>query len=146
MNEIKPIKKNNLNLEKDFSTSVFDSFFNDDFFININNLQDNFNVSLKEKENMYLIEASLPGVNKDDINIDFYDDYLTISAKQNYSIEDNSENYIKKEVHYGEFRRSFYINNIKEDEINASFKDDLLKITLPKSNDKPSRNKKININ
>ena len=95
---------------------------------------------------MYLIEASLPGVNKDDINIDFYDDYLTISAKQNYSIEDNSENYIKKEVHYGEFRRSFYINNIKEDEINASFKDDLLKITLPKSNDKPSRNKKININ
>ncbi len=146
MNEIKPIKKNNLNSEKDFSTSVFDSFFNDDFFININNLQDNFNVSLKEKENMYLIEASLPGVNKDDINIDFYDDYLTISAKQNYSIEDNSENYIKKEVHYGEFRRSFYINNIKEDEINASFKDDLLKITLPKSNDKPSRNKKININ
>lgn len=146
MNEIKPIKKNNLNSEKDFSKSVFDSFFNDDFFININNLQDNFNVTLKEKENMYLIEANLPGVKKDDINIDFYDDYLTISAKQNYSIEDNSENYIKKEVHYGEFRRSFYINNIKEDEINASFKDGLLKITLPKSNDKPSRNKKININ
>lgn len=146
MNEIKPIKKNNLNSEKDFSKSVFDSFFNDDFFININNLQDNFNFTLKEKENMYLIEANLPGVKKDDINIDFYDDYLTISAKQNYSIEDNSENYIKREVHYGEFRRSFYINNIKEDEINASFKDGLLKITLPKSNDKPSRNKKININ
>lgn len=141
MNEMKPIKRNNLNSEIYSFPSVFDSFFNDDFFININNLQDNFNINLKENENSYLVEADLPGVRKDDISVDFYNNYLTISATRNCSIENNSDNYIKKEVHYGEFRRSFYINNIKEDEINASFKDGVLKIKLPKSNNKSSINK-----
>lgn len=84
-----------------------------------------------EKDGNFIIEADVPGFEKKDINLDYNDGYLTVSAKKEEIIEDDS-NYIRRERHYGEFVRSYYVGMIDEDKIDASYKNGTLKITLPK--------------
>ncbi len=127
-----PFRKNNLNKKDEFFSPFFNNFFNDEFFSLMNNLQGNFKVDLKETDEDYLVEADLPGVKKEDITVKFQNNYLTISAKRDSSIENKKENFVRQERYYGEFNRSFYINNIDENNIDASFKDGVLKINLPK--------------
>lgn len=71
--------------------------------------------------------------------------FLVISAKRDENIENKKENYVTRERHYGEFKRSFYIDNIDENKIDASFTDGVLRITLPKLNKGNDNKKKINI-
>jgi len=100
---------------------------------------------LKETEDNYLVEADLPGVKKENINIEFHNGNLTISAKRDETVEDKKENYVRRERHYGEFKRSLYIKNVDENKINASFNDGVLRVTLPKLEKGPDSRKRINI-
>lgn len=84
-----------------------------------------------EKDGNYVIEADIPGFKKDNVKIDYEDGYLTISAKKEEIVEENT-NYIRKERYYGEFRRSYYIGDIEESEIKAKFDEGTLKISFPK--------------
>ncbi|EHN14742.1 heat shock protein Hsp18 [Clostridium sporogenes] len=138
-------RKNNLNKKDEFFSPFFNNFFNDEFFSLMNNLQGNFKVDLKETDEDYLVEADLPGVKKEDITVKFQNNYLTISAKRDSSIENKKENFVRQERYYGEFNRSFYINNIDENNIDASFKDGVLKINLPKLDKENSNEKRIDI-
>lgn len=140
-----PFRKNNLNKKDEFFSPFFNNFFNDEFFSLMNNLQGNFKVDLKETDEDYLVEADLPGVKKEDITVKFQNNYLTISAKRDSSIENKKENFVRQERYYGEFNRSFYINNIDENKIDASFKDGVLKINLPKLDKENSNEKRIDI-
>lgn len=145
MFDVTPFRKNNLSRGENFVPSYFRDFFDDDFFSLGNYLQRNLKVDLKETSENYLIDADLPGIKKEDINIDFHNNYLVISAKRNESTEDKKENYIRRERHYGEFKRSFYIDNVDESKISASFNDGVLKIILPKINNGDDKKRKINI-
>ncbi len=138
-----PFRKNNLNKKDEFFSPFFNNFFNDEFFSLMNNLQGNFKVDLKETDEDYLVEADLPGVKKEDITVKFQNNYLTISAKRDSSIENKKENFVRQERYYGEFNRSFYINNIDENNIDASFKDGVLKINLPKLDKENSNEKEL---
>ncbi|NFA62017.1 Hsp20/alpha crystallin family protein [Clostridium sporogenes] len=140
-----PFRRNNLNKKDEFFSPFFNTFFNDEFFSLMNNLQDNFKVDLKETAEDYLVEADLPGVKKEDITVELANNYLTISAKRDSSIENKKENFVRQEKHYGEFNRSFYINNVDENSIDASFKDDVLKINLPKLDKENFNGKRIDI-
>lgn len=135
MFDMVPFRKNDGFLRRgDDFDKLFDNFFNDSFFapMNISGFGNGFKVDLKETENDYQIEADLPGMKKEAININYDNNYLTISAKRDDSIEDNQDNYIRRERRYGEFRRSFYVDNVDQNNIDAAFKDGVLKITLPK--------------
>ncbi|MGO5066402.1 Hsp20/alpha crystallin family protein [Clostridium sporogenes] len=145
MFDIIPFRRNNLNKKDEFFSSFFNNFFNDEFFSLMNNLQSTFKVDLKETTENYLVEADLPGVKKEDITVEFANNYLTISAKRNSSIENKKENFVRQERHYGEFNRSFYINNVDQNNIDASFKDGVLKIDLPKLDKENSNGKRIDI-
>ncbi|MCM8709613.1 Hsp20/alpha crystallin family protein [Clostridium sp. SYSU_GA19001] len=146
MFEMIPFRRNNnLTRRDDFFSPFLKSFFDDDFFSAINTIQGNFKVDLKETDENYLVEADLPGVKKEAIDIDFDNNYLTITAKRDDTIEDKKENYVRRERHYGEFKRSFYINNVDENKIDASFNDGVLKITLPKLNKGNDKKRKIDI-
>lgn len=126
-----PFRKNN-NERALFKNDFFNDFFGDDFFSPALFNGGSFNVDLKEDVTSYTVEADLPGVKKEDIALDYDNNYLTISAKRDETIEDNKDNYVRKEKYYGEFRRSFYVDNVDENNVNASFTDGVLKITLPK--------------
>ena len=84
-------------------------------------------------------------MNKDSIALDFNNNYLTISAKRDDSIEDKDENFVRRERRYGEFRRSFYIDNVDDKNITASFKDGVLNINLPKLSQGKKQGRKIDI-
>lgn len=90
-----------------------------------------------EKDGKYVIETDIPGFKKDDVSIDYDDGYITITAKKEEVIEDDT-NYIRRERHYGESTRSYYVGNINENEINAKFENGTLKITVPKEEIKSS--------
>lgn len=148
MFDMVPFRKNNsVSRREDDFDRFFDNFFSNDFFapMNISGFGSGFKVDLKETENSYLIEADLPGVTKDAIDIDFNNNYLTITAKREDNVEDKSENFVRRERHYGEFKRSFYIDNVVEDQIDASFNNGVLKVTLPKSDKGKTQKKRIDI-
>ena len=57
---------------------------------------------------------------------------MTISAERKEEINEESENYIRKERRYGSFKRSFYLDNVDQEKIKAKFKNGVLKVKLPK--------------
>ena len=87
-----------------------------------------------EKDGKYHLEADLPGFDKNNIHVDYKDGYLTIQASKEDNFEENNK-YIRRERHYGEVSRSFYVGDIDEKEIKAKFKDGSLKITFTKENE-----------
>lgn len=125
----------------------------DDFFDNSFGLLGssifNDNVIMKsdiyEKDGNYVLDMDLPGMNKDDITIDYHKGYLTISASKKEENKEDTSKYIRKERYYGEYKRSFYVGDIDEDNIKASYDNGILNVVFPKENPKETK-KRIDIN
>ncbi|KPU43388.1 18 kDa heat shock protein [Oxobacter pfennigii] len=145
MFDMVPFRKNDLTGRDEFFSPFFKNFFDDDFMSFMTNMGGNFKADLKETEENYLIEADLPGIKKEAIDIEFNENHLVITAKRDETTEDKRENYVRRERHYGEFKRSFHIDNVDQNGIDASFKDGVLKVVLPKLNKGNDKKKKIDI-
>lgn len=93
-----------------------------------------FKTDIKDTGKAFVLEADLPGFEKEDIQIDMDGNYLTIHAERSTENEekDKKGNFIKRERSYGAFSRSFDISSVKADEIEASYKNGVLKLTMPK--------------
>lgn len=89
---------------------------------------------VKETETAYTLDIEVPGLKKEDLNIEIEDGYLTVSGEtsSNKESKDEEESYVFQERSYGSYSRSYYVGDIKENEIKASLQDGILKITLPK--------------
>ena len=86
-----------------------------------------------ETENSIIVITDLPGVKKEDIDIDISEDSIDITAKFEDEIDEEGANYIKKERSYGETKRSISLPaqiNVKE--ATAKFNDSILTVNLPK--------------
>jgi HSP20 family protein len=136
--------KNNLSRIDDLFSPLFKNIFDDDFLF-INSMQRDFQVDLKENADNYILEADLPGIKKDAIDINYENNYITISAKRDESSEVINDNYVKRERHYGEFSRSFYAKNVDENRIEASFNNGVLKVILPKLIKSDEQKRRIDI-
>jgi len=87
-----------------------------------------------EDENEYLIKAELPEVKKDDVKVTVQDDVLTISGERMFEKEEKGRKYHRMERAYGSFARSFTLPEDADGEkVAAEFKDGVLKVHLPKS-------------
>ena len=128
------------------SFDLFDNFFDDGFFPpKEKNLM---KTDIKELKDKYLIDMDLPGFEKENINLSLKNGYLDIKAKSEQSNNEDKENYIRRERFFGECSRSFYVgDDITEEDINAEFKNGILKITIPKKEETEETNevKKIEI-
>ena len=117
-------------------------FYLDDFFDDFVSREDSkMKCDIYEKNGDYHIEMEVPGFNKEDINIEVQDGYLKVSAEKNKTDEVEEKNYIRKERSVGKYQRSFYLGNLDSDKIEASFKDGILKIVVPKIAEE--KNKKL---
>ena len=89
---------------------------------------------IKEKPDKYLIGIELPGYQKENIKIDVEDWYLTVHAEINSDNEEKEEGkFVRRERYVGSCSRSFYVGNeVKSEDIKASFKNGILKIEVPK--------------
>lgn len=105
-----------------------------------------FRTDVKENENEFRLQAELPGMKKEDIELSIEDDYLTISARNDEVIEEEKDNYIRRERRSGSYCRTFNIENVKEDEIDAQYKDGILEVILPKKEPGSAKRRTIDIN
>jgi len=122
----------------------------DDFFDNFFNGfmgNDNFQVDIKEKDNNYEVTADLPGFDKSDLNVTYDDGVLTIEANRNGITEDKDEegNFLRRERSSRSYRRQFMLKGVDDENIDASFKDGVLDLNLPKTSDEVEEKKKIDI-
>lgn len=105
--------------------------------------------NVKENKNEFLIELSVPGVDKDNFNIEIEKDMLKISAKKETKSEekDNDEKVLRQEFSYYSFSRTFIIpENVDIANIQAKQQNGILKISLPKLDKMPEdKVKKIEI-
>lgn len=136
-------RRNDLSRRDDFwgFDRFIDNFFNDSFFGMVNHSP--MRADIRETENEWLIDAELPGVDKKDIQVDLNDGYLTIAVEKNNEINEENENYVRRERTYGSCRRCFFVDDVKEDEIKASYKDGILSLSIPKT--KPNKKQGIKI-
>lgn len=146
MFDLIPFKKNHTLAKRgELFNHWMDHFFNDEFFSPLTMTQNPFRVDLRETKDAYLVDADLPGMKKEDISIEYNNNYLTITAKREEKEEITGENTLRRERRYGQFQRSFYVTNIEEEKIHASFKDGVLSVTLPKKEKQEPPTRKIDI-
>jgi HSP20 family protein len=94
-------------------------------------------VDIYENDDTLVVKAELPGVDKKDISVDLKDGVLTLSGKRSHEKEVKEENYYRKESAYGSFQRSFNVPaEIEPDKIKAEFKDGVLKVEIPRPQEK----------
>ncbi len=136
---IRPLRQVRKLRESDSSDKIFDqffdSFFNDEIFASLNKLDRNINgflVDVLDDGDKYVIEAELPGFEKENVKVEYRDQHLTIVARRAEVSEDKCNHYIRKERSCGEFKRSFFVDNINPDKTEASFENGILKVFLQK--------------
>ena len=95
-----------------------------------------------EIDNKYAIDIDLPGLNKDNIRINYDNGYITVNAIKTEE-KRSLDKYVRKERFIGEIKRSFYIGEKKEQDIRATYKNGVLNITFPK--EEHTRKNKKNI-
>lgn len=126
---------------------MFDGFFNDSFMtpffgpMRYNPIK----ADIRENEKEYIIDAELPGVDKKDIKIQLKDDILTIAVERNEQINEERENYIRRERRFGSYSRSFRVENVKNEGVKAKFNNGVLTIRLPKNENQIGRGYNIEI-
>jgi len=125
-------------------------FFNvDDFFDGgwLNKWQKDYPaVNISEDERTYAVEVVAPGFHKDDFKVKVEDDMLTISAETKTEKKEsgNGKEYTRREYSHNSFTRSFRLpDNVKDDNIAASYQDGILKLELPKSKMQTKATKEI---
>jgi len=91
-------------------------------------------VDIAEHDDGYLVKVELPGVNKDDVKLTLENNILTMRGEKKLEKETKKENYHRVERSYGTFQRSFTLPAaVKAEKIDASYKDGILTVLLPKA-------------
>ena len=118
---------------------LFDPFFEDFFSFpsfkhEFREMERAMKTDVREDEKGYSLEVELPGVDKNDVNLELNNGYLTIQAKQNSSNDekDAKGNYIRRERYYGSTSRTFYVGDIREEDIEAKLDRGILHVHVPK--------------
>lgn len=131
-----------------FNENLFDEMMNfpfeDEFFGKRNPLygkhgRNVMKTDVKEKEGSYEVAVDLPGFKKEEISADLKNGYLTIRAEKGLDKDedDKNGNFIRRERYYGSCSRSFYVGSgVREEDIKAKFEDGLLKLSIPKKDEK----------
>ena len=97
-----------------------------------------------ESNDNYIIQVDLPGIKKNDITLTYKDNCLTISGERKQESERKTSDYVRHELQFGKFYRSYTLPNVGSlENVKATMKDGILKITVPKSEEKKIKEIKI---
>lgn len=140
------VKKNRVDFPwgRDLMSDFFDTdrFFGKDWFAASKMPA----VNIEENNTFFKIEVAAPGMHKDDFHIEIINGILTISAEAKDEKEEKGKNYTRKEFSFESFKRSFTLpDNVKDENIEAEYKDGLLLLTLPKMELKATEKKLVQI-
>ena len=119
---------------------LFDDFFRGDEFFTKRE-RNLMKTDIKELKDKYVFEVDLPGFDKENIQLSLRDGYLEVSAKtEREEKNEDEEKYLHSERFYGECSRSFYVGDaVTEEDIDAEFKNGILRINVPKIEEKDQK-------
>ena len=103
-------------------------------------------VDIVEHEKSYHVTAELPGMEEKDIDVKFADGVLTIKGEKKEESKEKQKDYYRSERRFGAFQRSFSVpDGVEPDKIEATVKNGVLTVILPKSDEAQKREKRIEI-
>lgn len=137
-----------------------DNFLRDTFFTHtfghplniIKNVTLRPAVEVIQNKDNYKVKVQLPGIKKDNIEVELDNDFMTITAetheeKEQKQEEEHNRRYHTSEFRYGKYQRTISFDQpIKSDEATADYKDGVLCITIPKQKIETKERKKLTIN
>ena len=90
-------------------------------------------VDIREEENRYVLEADIPGISREDLDITLEDSVLTIKGERTVTSEENNEGYRRRERAHGSFVRQFTLpDTVNTEAISAAVVNGVLEIGIPK--------------
>ena len=119
--------------ENNLGFGWFDSDFEDFFRPFFGVEKSAMKTDIRQEDDNYVLEVDMPGYDKKDINVSLQDGYLTVSAESNRQVEtkDENKNYLRRERSFGSCSRSFYVGDVDEKQISASYDNGILNVTFP---------------
>jgi HSP20 family protein len=103
-------------------------------------------VEVFERGNSLVIRADLPGLTREDVDVEVDDDTLIIRGERHSDVEDEQEGFYRSERSYGSFYRAIPLpDNVDATACNATFRDGVLEVTLPKPPQQQSRARRIDV-
>ena len=122
-----------------------DRFFEDMFDMPVRHSKEKMECDIYEEDGNYVVEATIAGFNKEDVKVEAEDGSIIITASKEENEEDSSKKYLRRERHLkSKTQRAFYLGDIDEENIKASFNNGILKVTVPKKETESTR-KQIDI-
>lgn len=112
--------------------NMIDGFFNDNWLGFPSFTRDSFRVDVRENDKAYIVDADLPGFAKEDIRLDFDNNYLTISAVKKEENKTEKENYLHQERRMSSVQRRIYLQDVGSEGVSAKFENGVLEVMLPK--------------
>jgi len=126
--------------------SLLEDFWNNDTLVEDRFWNTRVNlpaVNIIEKDDKFLIEMAAPGLRKEDFKINIENGILQIDSESEREVEEEKDNYTRKEFNYSSFSRSFTLpENASEENIAASYENGVLKLKLQKLKSETSHKKK----
>jgi len=127
---------------------LWDSFFEDRPMVRRGDWMGEWlpSLDLLETKNEFVIKAEVPGMTPKDIDISLAEGILTIRGEKKQEKEEKEENYHFVERGYGSFNRSIRLpGEVQSNKIKAAYKDGILRVTLPKTEETKKKEIKIKV-
>lgn len=104
-------------------------------------------VNIKDNDKNFEVEVAAPGMDKKDFKVSVENDVLTISAEKKEEKNEKNKNYSRKEFSYESFERKFTLPQdvVEASKIEAKYENGILKINIPKKEEKAKLSKTIDI-
>ena len=103
-------------------------------------------VDLFEEKDDIVVKAEIPGLDKDNISVNLSDHTLTIKGEKNKEEEVKEENYYRSERSYGSFVRTLELpKDVHADKVKATFKNGVLEVRMPKTEEAKAREIKVKV-
>ena len=127
-----------------FGETLFDDLFNDTFERSLWNTDKTLygknagrimKTDVHETEDSYELDVDLPGFKKEEINVELHDGYLTISATKSLDKDETDQKarrVIRQERYSGTSQRTFYVGDVKPDEVKCKYESGVLSVEVPK--------------
>ena len=127
-----------------FGKNLFDDLFNDTFERSLWNTDKTLygknagrimKTDVHETEDSYELDVDLPGFKKEEINVELHDGYLTISATKSLDKDETDQKarrVIRQERYSGTSQRTFYVGDVKPDEVKCKYESGVLSVEVPK--------------
>lgn len=123
---------NNLGFIEDIVDNIINSEFMNNLISEIDNMSP-VNINFKEHKRAYTLECYLPGVKKENIDLEYDNNYITLKVKRNMFYTNNKNIAMAVIQSGGDVEEDYYVENADGENIRAVFKNDILRVLVPKN-------------